>query len=189
MLLKSQTKKTQTVRETDKVWKIKKKTKNLQGLWKVSYHIVFKRLLIIRSRVDVKWLFNSYLPWQIIPSPVNPRLQVQFTEPSVLIQTAFSSHGFESGAHSLMSEKTYAKKKSKEKLRGAFTLQGVKSNIRVFWPLRHQQTWVGLRLRKVGATLMADASILLCKTLVSLLIPQERGCRLVSCDHNIFQTV
>lgn len=74
----------------------------------------------------------------------------------------------------------HTQKNSKEKLRGAFTLQGVKSNIRVFWPLRHQQTWVGLRLRKVGATLMAGASILLCKILVSLLTPQERGCRLVS---------
>ena len=83
---------------------------NLQGLWKVSYHIVLKRLLIISSRVDVKWLLNSYILRQIFPSPVNPRLQVQFAEPSVLIQTAFSSHGLEPGAHSLMSEKTYAKK-------------------------------------------------------------------------------
>ena len=83
---------------------------NLQGLWKVSYHIVLKRLLIISSRVDVKWLLNSYIPRQIFPSPVNPRLQVQFAEPSVLIQTAFSSHGLEPGAHSLMSEKTNAKK-------------------------------------------------------------------------------
>lgn len=62
------------------------------------------------SWFDVKWLLNSYIPWQIIPSPVNPRLQVQFTEPSVLMQTAFPSHGLESGAHSLISEKTCAKK-------------------------------------------------------------------------------
>ena len=29
------------------------------------------------------------LPWQVIPSPVNPCLQVQLEEPSVLTQTAF----------------------------------------------------------------------------------------------------
>ena len=100
----------QTTKQTNQTKRKTNRKDNLQGLWKVSYHIVLKRLLIISSRVDVKWLLNSYIPRQIFPSPVNPRLQVQFAEPSVLIQTAFSSHGLEPGAHSLMSEKTYAKK-------------------------------------------------------------------------------
>ena len=45
----------------------------------------------------------SSIPSQVLPSPVNPCLHVQLEEPSVLVQTAFSSQGLESGEHSLIS--------------------------------------------------------------------------------------
>lgn len=37
----------------------------------------------------------QYLPLQIVPFPVNPCLQVQMKELSVLTQSAFSSQGFD----------------------------------------------------------------------------------------------
>ena len=48
-------------------------------------------------------VYGLFIPLQTVPSPVNPCLQVQVEEPSVLVQSAFSSHGLESGAHSLIS--------------------------------------------------------------------------------------
>ena len=40
------------------------------------------------------------LPSQVMPSPVNPFLQVQLYEPSVLLQLALSPHGPGSVKHS-----------------------------------------------------------------------------------------
>lgn len=37
----------------------------------------------------------QYLPLQVVPFPVNPCLQVQMKELSVLTQSAFSSQGFD----------------------------------------------------------------------------------------------
>lgn len=44
------------------------------------------------------------VPSQVAPSPVNPCLQVQLYEPSLLVQLAFLSHGLDSAEHSSISD-------------------------------------------------------------------------------------
>ena len=47
-----------------------------------------------------------YLPWQVLPSPVYPALQVQIYVPRVLEQLALMSHTEEEAPHSSMSRTT-----------------------------------------------------------------------------------
>ena len=46
---------------------------------------------------------NNCLPLQDVPFPVNPCLQEQLKEPSLLVHSAFSSHGLVSAEHSSIS--------------------------------------------------------------------------------------
>ena len=46
---------------------------------------------------------GTYIPSQSVPFPVNPCLQVQLKDPSLLVQSAFLSHGLESAEHSSIS--------------------------------------------------------------------------------------
>ena len=50
--------------------------------------------------------FLSIVPSQSVPFPVNPCLQLQLYEPSLLVQSAFSSHGLKSAEHSSISGET-----------------------------------------------------------------------------------
>jgi len=52
-----------------------------------------------------KWFTNGNLPTQTVPFPVNPSLQVQVKDPSLLKQLAFLSHGPPFFEHSSISEK------------------------------------------------------------------------------------
>ena len=62
----------------------------------------------LKSYGFTKWFLQTIyckmstwcLPSQVMPSPVNPFLQVQLYEPSVLLQLALSPHGPGSVKHS-----------------------------------------------------------------------------------------
>ena len=48
------------------------------------------------------------MPWQVVSSPVNPCLQAQLKEPSLLVQFAFSLHGLVSAKHLSISKEIKA---------------------------------------------------------------------------------
>ena len=48
--------------------------------------------------------YRICIPLQTVPSPVNPCLQLQLYEPSLLAQSAFSSHGLVPKEHSSISK-------------------------------------------------------------------------------------
>ena len=59
----------------------------------------------------MKWSIKDFhiskyqnMPWQVVPSPVNPCLQAQLKEPSLLVQFAFLLHGLVSAKHSSISK-------------------------------------------------------------------------------------
>ena len=76
------------------------------GICRTLINIWCKQMKI---KIGLSWCNFSLLsfivdiPSQVIPSPVNPCLQVHVKEPSVLAQSAFSSHAPVSSEHSSIS--------------------------------------------------------------------------------------
>ena len=108
---------------------------------------------------------------------MNPRLQVQFAEPSVLIQTAFSSHWLESGAHSFTSERIRESVKKKKTLRD-YVIRCVEEQLKTQQYAPTPTNVIRFSSRKGRTTSRSGAMRF--KTLASLLLPQEMGCRCIS---------